>query len=72
MSPIWTPSPSAPAISDVAEKLDIQSRLKVAKAKLEWVSGSAYLQSLRGTIGADPMGKGVRDVRAVPSASIMM
>ncbi len=41
---------------DVAEKLDIQSRLEKARAKLEWVSGSAYLQSLSGTIGADPMG----------------
>ncbi|MDP2783076.1 MAG: hypothetical protein Q8O38_00590 [Sulfurimicrobium sp.] len=43
---------------DVAEKLDIQGRLEKARAKLEWVSGSAYLQSLRGTIGADPMGMG--------------
>jgi hypothetical protein len=43
---------------DVAEKLDIKSRLEAAKAKLEFVSRDAYLQSLRGTIGADPMGKG--------------
>ncbi|HUX91350.1 MAG TPA: hypothetical protein VMV48_11750 [Gallionellaceae bacterium] len=43
---------------DVAEKLDIKSRLETARARLEWVSGSAYLQSLRGTIGADPMGVG--------------
>lgn len=41
---------------DVAEKLDIQSRLTGAKNKLEYVTSNAYLQSLRGTIGADPMG----------------
>ncbi|MDD5405103.1 MAG: hypothetical protein PHZ14_11280 [Sulfuricella sp.] len=43
---------------DVAEKLDIQNRIEAAKAKLERVSSNAYLQSLRGTIGADPMGRG--------------
>ena len=43
---------------DVAEKLGIKGLLKASKAKLEYVSGSAYLQSLRGTIGADPMGLG--------------
>ncbi len=41
---------------DLAEKLDIKGRLQVANAKLEWVSGKAYLQSLRGTIGANPVG----------------
>ncbi|MFA6902036.1 MAG: hypothetical protein WC236_03010 [Gallionellaceae bacterium] len=41
---------------DVAEKLDIRNRLATAKTRLAWVSGSAYLKSLRGTIGADPMG----------------
>ncbi len=42
---------------DVAEKLDIQHRLEGARAKLKRVNSSAYLQSLRGTIGADPIGK---------------
>ena len=42
--------------SDVAEKLDIQGKLTGAKNKLLQVSDSAYLQSLRGTIGADPLG----------------
>jgi hypothetical protein len=41
---------------DLAEKLDIKGRLQSAKTRLEWVSGKAYLQSLLGTIGADPMG----------------
>ncbi len=43
---------------DVAEKFDIQSRIEGARAKLGQLRGSAYLQSLRGTIGADPIGKG--------------
>ncbi len=42
---------------DVAIKLDIQGRLAKAQAKLHQVSHSDYLQSLRGTIGADPMGR---------------
>jgi hypothetical protein len=41
---------------DVAEKLDIQGRLVTARSKLKQVSDNAYLHSLRGTIGADPMG----------------
>ncbi|MDD5329539.1 MAG: hypothetical protein PHX38_06010, partial [Sulfuricella sp.] len=40
---------------DMAERLDIPTRLAGAKAKLEWVKSDAYLESLRGTIGADPM-----------------
>ncbi len=40
---------------DVAERLDISARLAGATAKLEWVKSDAYLESLRGTIGADPM-----------------
>ncbi|MCX7193063.1 MAG: hypothetical protein NTY60_05485 [Proteobacteria bacterium] len=43
---------------DVAEKLDIQGRLEGARTRLLYVSGSVYLQSLRGTIGADPIGRG--------------
>jgi len=43
---------------DVVEKLDIAARLETAKAKLRRVSSSTYLESLRGTIGADPIGKG--------------
>ena len=42
---------------DVAEKMDIQSLLAGARAKLERISSSAYLKSLHGTIGADPMGR---------------
>ncbi len=41
---------------DIADKLDIQGRLATAKDKLVQVSDNAYLQSLRGTIGADPLG----------------
>lgn len=40
---------------DMAERLDVQSRLERARARLEWVKSEAYRQSLRGTIGADPM-----------------
>ncbi|CAK0778616.1 PPi-type phosphoenolpyruvate carboxykinase [Gammaproteobacteria bacterium] len=40
---------------DVAEQLAITDRLQHARATLERLSGDAYLQSLRGTIGADPM-----------------
>lgn len=43
---------------DVAEKLQLQNRLTSARAKLAHVSSGIYLQSLRGTIGADPLGKG--------------
>jgi hypothetical protein len=40
---------------DLAERLDIQERIEGAKTKLEWVKSTAYLQSLSGTIGADPL-----------------
>ncbi|MDP2783080.1 MAG: hypothetical protein Q8O38_00610, partial [Sulfurimicrobium sp.] len=40
---------------DMAERLDIQERLEGAKTKLEWVKSAAYLHSLSGTIGADPL-----------------
>ncbi len=41
---------------DMAARLDIPARLEAARAKLEQVKGKVYLESLRGTIGADPMG----------------
>ncbi|MCE5182829.1 MAG: hypothetical protein LLG15_13650 [Betaproteobacteria bacterium] len=40
---------------DMVERLDIQKRLEDAKAGLERVKNTAYLHSLQGTIGADPM-----------------
>jgi hypothetical protein len=43
---------------DEAEKLNIQGRLSGARVRLEQVSSNAYLQNLRGTIGADPIGRG--------------
>jgi hypothetical protein len=38
-----------------AERLGIAGRLAYARAELERVSGAEYLQSLVGTIGADPV-----------------
>ena len=40
---------------DMVERLDISARLETAKAKLTWVRSAEYMQTLRGTIGADPM-----------------
>ncbi|HBV20400.1 MAG TPA: hypothetical protein DEF07_01605 [Nitrosomonas sp.] len=40
---------------DEAERLDISSRLTEATAKLTYVSSKDYLDSLVGTIGADPL-----------------
>ncbi len=40
---------------DEAERLDISSRLAEATAKLDYVSSKGYLDSLVGTIGADPL-----------------
>jgi hypothetical protein len=40
---------------DMALRLDIQNRLAGAQVRLEQVRSGAYLESLRGTIGADPM-----------------
>ncbi len=42
--------------ADQAEKMDISKRLVSAKAELEKVQCSDYLQQLDGTIGADPLG----------------
>jgi hypothetical protein len=46
--------------ADVAARLRIAERLEQAREKLEWVASPEYLESLRGTIGADPM-RPVRD-----------
>ncbi len=45
-----------PSYQDIVDKLEIRQRLEAAKAKLAWVGSGDYLQSLRGTIGADPIG----------------
>jgi hypothetical protein len=42
---------------DISEKLDIPQRLLAAQKKHALLSGNNYLQSLYGTIGADPMTK---------------
>ncbi len=41
--------------ADVAEKLDIEGRLKKAEAQLEMVQSPDYVKWLAGTIGADPL-----------------
>ena len=45
-----------PSHADVAEKLDIAGLLERAQARLEQVRSPLYLESLVGTIGADPLG----------------
>lgn len=40
---------------DMVARLDIHNSLTQAQAKLEWVKSREYLNSLQGTIGADPM-----------------
>ena len=40
-----------------AAKLGLAQRLARAKEKLAWVESAAYRASLRGTIGADPLGE---------------
>jgi len=40
---------------DMVSRLDIPARLENATAKLDWLKSKDYLQSLQGTIGADPM-----------------
>jgi hypothetical protein len=44
-----------PTTTDDATRLDIAKRLASAKAELARVSTPAYVQSLVGTVGADPM-----------------
>ena len=51
---------------DVAERIGIAGRLDQARAKLEEVQSPAYLESLVGTIGADPL----RPARATEQAGV--
>jgi hypothetical protein len=44
---------SQPEFAADAAELDIESRLQIARQEFERVSGSAYLQELHGTLGAD-------------------
>jgi hypothetical protein len=46
---------------DLVARFDIRGRLAQARSRLEQVRGSDYLASLRGTLGADPLGP-ARDV----------
>ncbi|HWA74445.1 MAG TPA: hypothetical protein VG937_19000 [Polyangiaceae bacterium] len=55
-----------PSHRDEAERLDIAGRLARAKAELERVSAPAYLSTLAGTIGADPVHRGAA-VRVMPA-----
>lgn len=59
-----------PSHRDEAERLGIADRLTRAKAELERVSHPDYLQSLHGTIGADPVhrGQGARVMTSVSGA----
>ncbi len=40
---------------DLAVRLNISDKLQAAKEKLAWIKSAEYLQSLQGTIGADPL-----------------
>ena len=44
---------------DLVARFDISGRLDKAKTRLEEVRSDAYLQSLRGTLGADPSGMAI-------------
>lgn len=48
--------------ADAAARLSLPQRLAQAKEKLAWVESAAYRASLRGTIGADPLGESPCDV----------
>ena len=52
-----------PHYSDEAERLGIAERLANAKATLKQLEQPAYLDSLRGTLGADPLYRRSGDVR---------
>jgi hypothetical protein len=41
---------------DLVARFGITARLKQARAHLDEVRGKRYLESLRGTLGADPLG----------------
>ena len=45
-----------PSHTDEAERLDIAGRLTQARKTFDHVNSPAYLESLRGTIGAEPIG----------------
>jgi hypothetical protein len=42
--------------TDVAQSMEIESRLRAAREMLDAVSSEQYIDRLRGTIGADPLG----------------
>jgi hypothetical protein len=44
-----------PSHRDVAERMDVAGRLRLARRQLEEVRRPQYVQRLRGTIGADPL-----------------
>jgi phosphoenolpyruvate carboxykinase (diphosphate) len=48
-----------PSHHEEARRLGVQDRLSRAKAELERVSSSRYLAELQGTIGADPIHRGI-------------
>jgi hypothetical protein len=52
-----------PSHADEARRLDIADRLTTAQARLERVQSPEYLESLVGTIGADPLRPARRSVR---------
>jgi hypothetical protein len=54
-----------------AKRLGIAGRLEHARAELERVSAPEYLQSLVGTIGADPVHRPLRDPRSDAPGSLM-
>lgn len=45
-----------PSHQDLVARFDISGRLERARTRLDEVRSAAYLQSLRGTLGADPSG----------------
>ena len=45
-----------PGHQDLVARFDIHGRLDTARMRLEQVRGADYLNSLRGTLGADPLG----------------
>ena len=45
-----------PSHRDVAAELDIAGRLTAARQRLTRVQQPTYVESLRGTLGADPLG----------------
>lgn len=56
---------------DVARRMDIAARLEQARARLAWVESEAYLASLSGTIGADPL-RPARSVARIESPRVAL